>query len=93
MADQNGGTSKVPVGILLLGKPYSATIAMMHPGAMETSSTVVQPMKRSRLPPSCQSEWDDVRNIHQFIHTKWWSIDNVRKTMMLADEYNRVYAP
>ena len=44
------------------------------------------PMKRSRLPPSCQSEWDDVRNIHQFNHTKWWSIDNVRKTMMLADE-------
>ena len=42
VAAQIGGTLKVPVGIPLLGKSHSATIAMMHPGAMETSSTVVQ---------------------------------------------------
>ncbi len=39
VAAQIGGTLKVPVGIPLLG---NATIAMLHPGAMETSSTVVQ---------------------------------------------------
>ena len=41
VAAQIGGTLKVPVGIPLLGKSHSATIAMLHPGA-ETSSTVVQ---------------------------------------------------
>ncbi len=38
---QIGGTLKVPVGIPLLGKSHSATIAMIHPGAMQTSSTAV----------------------------------------------------
>ncbi len=39
---QIGGRLKVPVGIPILGKSHCATIAMMHPGAMQTSSTAVE---------------------------------------------------